>query len=341
MSGLKEQVARWLTSRPIGTAFQWAVRHRAVVFMLHRFADPELGVGGHDPAILRAFFAQLRRERYRILALDELIDELRGQALPRGAIAFTVDDGYADFARVGAPIFIEFDVPVTVFVVTGFIDRRTWLWWDRVDWLLERHLGDPIEVELGGRTERIAPFPPRERMYRVTDLVEHLKEVPDRERRRVIEDIERALNTTPPSEPPARYGPMTWDQIRSLRPRGMSFGPHTDSHPVLSRLEAAESQREIAASVERLRVEIPSLPIFAYPNGDSGSFGPREVATLRSLGLAAAVSTSQRYVTTGDVNGDEPAPFAIPRMAFPKTAAAAMQIVCGLELIKQRIRGEA
>jgi len=149
------------------------------------------------------------------------------------------------------------------------------------------------------------------------------------------------LILTAPQDPPARYAPRTWDEVRSLRSRGVTFGPHTDSHPVLSRLEDHESRREIAASVERLRAEIAdSLPIFAYPNGDSGSFGAREVATLRALGLAAGVSTRPHYVTADDVSTRDPAPFAIPRMALPKTVAAGMQIACGLELLKQRVRGE-
>src|SRR2546427_11292509 len=42
------------------------------IFTLHRFADPSLGVEGHDPALLRDHLAYLRRHRYRLLSLTDV-----------------------------------------------------------------------------------------------------------------------------------------------------------------------------------------------------------------------------------------------------------------------------
>ena len=58
------------------------------------------------------------------MGLKDLIDKaIRGERFPQKAVAFTVDDGYFDFAEVAAPIFSHYDCPVTVFLVTGSIAR--------------------------------------------------------------------------------------------------------------------------------------------------------------------------------------------------------------------------
>jgi hypothetical protein len=104
----------------------------ATIFMLHRFSDPEHGVAGHSPAVLRSILSHLRKQHYDLISLDELFQRLiEGRTINR-AIAFTIDDGYFDHARIGAPVFAEFDCPATIFAVTGFLDGKIWLWWDQI-----------------------------------------------------------------------------------------------------------------------------------------------------------------------------------------------------------------
>ena len=51
------------------------------------------------------------------------------------AVAFTIDDGYVEQATVAAPVFAEFDCPVTTFVTSGFLDRALWFWWDQIEYV--------------------------------------------------------------------------------------------------------------------------------------------------------------------------------------------------------------
>src|SRR5439155_6799480 len=156
--------------RPLG-------RGLVSILTLHRFTDPEHGVVGHDPAALRDHLAYLRRHRYRLLSLTDvlrLLDE--GDPNPGApAVAFTVDDGYADFARIGAPIFAEYDCPVTLFVPTGFLDGQVWLWWDRVTYLFQQTRRSSLRLHVGSEPRPYSWSTAAERSWAQQDVLNQLE----------------------------------------------------------------------------------------------------------------------------------------------------------------------
>jgi len=104
-----------------------------VILMYHRIADEP-----NDPwslAVSPAHFEEhlrvLSRTRHP-LALTEFIAKLRAGTLPPRAVAVTFDDGYVDNLTAGKPRLTAADVPATVFLATGFIDRREPIWWDEL-----------------------------------------------------------------------------------------------------------------------------------------------------------------------------------------------------------------
>ena len=148
-----------LVTYPVRSAIGWVVGRPVTLFMLHRFADMDRGVSGHGAERLRRYLTLLRREQRPLLGVaDVMTAVMNGSPLPPGAVIFTVDDGYYDFCRVGAPIFKEFDCPVTVFLGTGFLDRALWYWWDRVAYLLDQaDLGQAsLDVQVGPTTYHVA-----------------------------------------------------------------------------------------------------------------------------------------------------------------------------------------
>ena len=142
------------------------------ILMLHRFTQPEVGVFGTDPATLRDQLAYLRRHRYRLLSLTDMVSLLEGRdgRWTTPAVAFTVDDGYAGFASVAAPMFAEFDCPVTLFVTTGFLDGRLWLWWDRAGYVFTHASRSSVVVRLGSEDRAYGWSTPDE-LARVRDDV--------------------------------------------------------------------------------------------------------------------------------------------------------------------------
>ena len=338
--GLKRLVASALASDPVTTLAQPLARNVASVLMLHRFADSTRGNTGHDAGVLRSHLAYLRRMRYELIGLSELVTRLRTEeGRLSKTVAFTIDDGYADYATVGAPVFEEFDCPATVFVVTGVIDDRGWYWWDRLRVTLETAARRTVSLEIGGRPLSLewSDAPSATRAARA--IVDRLKDVPDLERRRLLDSIASLVDADVPATPPPRYASMSWDEIRACGRGVTTFGAHTVSHPILARTDDAVARSEIETSWRRLAAETSAaIPVFCYPNGGPTDLGVRETGILRELGLTAAVTTRPGYASSPAFHRGSDAPYLIPRFPYGGETTDLVQVVSGIERVKLAVR---
>jgi peptidoglycan/xylan/chitin deacetylase (PgdA/CDA1 family) len=291
--------------------------------------------------MLRANLAALRAAGRELLSVDELVRRARADDLGASSpVAFTVDDGYADFATVASPIFAEFECPVTVFLVSGVLDGLEWFWWDRITAALELTRHRSIEVEVGGGPMRLAWTNSVERDRAASALMEALKRVSDTERRTILARLPRLLDVELPARPPMRYAPMTWDDVRRCGTRGATFGAHTVTHPILSRVDDTAAREEIAVSWQRLRAETSALSyVFCYPNGGGLDYTAREPELLAPLGFEAAVTTAPGHVDAGSFHAGDPAgPYRLPRFAYLDVPEDLAQITMGIERAKMAYR---
>lgn len=322
---------------PIPVVSRQLLRNRGVIFMLHRFRDPDRRVVGHDPEHLRRSLAYLRRHGYEVVALDELLRRLvDGEA--RGAIAFTIDDGYLDQATVAAPVFAEFGCPVTTFVTTGFLDGTMWFWWDRVAFAFAQTTARAFSGRIAEDEVLYGWRDAAERQQAADDFVARCKTVPDDEKERAIAELASETCVSLPATPPPEYAPMSWEDLRRCERRGMSFAPHTVTHPVLARVGEGRSAWEIAESWRRLQTEAAApLPIFCYPNGQPGDFGSREYRAIADAGMVGAVIGAPGYAGGWPVTGVADGRFQLRRFALPDDVPTMAQYVSGLERLKHAI----
>lgn len=320
------------------------LKDTALVFMLHRFSDPGRGVSGTDPARLDARLAWLQKQGRPVLDLEHLVRRyVHGEPIPSGAVCFTVDDGYEDFFRVGLEVFAKHECPVTVFLPTGFLDGDGWLWWDRVEYMLERTDRRSVQTSLAG-VQRSRLESPADREAVLHDLVGALKRVPNDRREAALNALSEATGVTLPANPPPRYRPMSWDQVRIAEKRGrVRFGPHSLSHPVLNQTDEARLTREVSGSWDRLREEVDDpVPVFAYPDGAAFTFGPREQRAVRDAGLLAALGAHGGYVDCREVAGPgSELRWRLPRFGLPGRRLAFLQIATGLLRLRNLFGGDS
>lgn len=310
----------------------------ASIFMLHRFSSPETGVHGDDPETVRGILSHLRKQRYDLISLKEVFHRLReGKPLTR-AIAFTIDDGYFDHASVGAPIFAEFDCPVTIFAVSGFLDGKIWLWWDQIQYICETTSKTQLAARVGEDQRVFALNSVEARLAAAHDISWWCQDASHADREACIAQLSKDAEVEVPAKPPRQFSPLSWDEARQLEKRGITFGPHTVTHPVLSSTSDEHAQGEISASWDRLREELAfPVPVFCYPHGRQRDFGKREMEYLQTLGLWGAVRGYPGKFRAEELR-KPPAIYCVPRFPFSANLTDILQCVSGLEDVKARMR---
>jgi peptidoglycan/xylan/chitin deacetylase (PgdA/CDA1 family) len=310
--------------------------------MMHRFAMPDLGVQGHDPVVLSQHLEYLRRRGYAFLSVGELLDHLDGDIpLTSKSIVFTIDDGYADFAEVALPIFVRYDCPVTVFLVTDFVSGRSWNWFDRVSWAFSHSARREVTIEIAGERLQLRWTTSADRERSSDEVVSRLKGVVEPAKEELIGTAAEALGVEIPERAPTEYKAMTWNDVRAISRRGVTFGPHTVTHPILSQVDDGRAEREIFESWRAVREATDAaVPVFCYPNGGPGDFSRREMEYVQRAGMKAALTTLPGCV---EGNRRTMAPsdrFSLPRFPYFDDKQRFVQNATGIEVMKSRIKGQ-
>lgn len=342
MFGAKKFALRVLSSGGVAGLFQPLMVGRATIFMLHRFDCPDVGVQGHNLAFLRSALQYLRDNRYELISLRELYTRLsQGEKAVHKSVAFTIDDGYFDHAHVAEPIFSEYDCPVTTFVTTGFLDGRFWFWWDQIEYIFESTKRSNLTMSMGATQVQYAMGAPGGAKQSQNAFTQWCKTLKAGERQDAITQLAMAAEVEVPRHPPPRYAPMSWDALRSAEKKGMEFGPHTVTHPILTQSSDDDARQEISQSWEKLRKEAHQpVPVFCYPNGQRSDFSDREIRAVRAAGMVGAVSGEPGYFDCRILLHDEEERYRARRFSFPNDMADLVQYVSGIERAKQVLRGE-
>lgn len=308
-------------------------RGLATVFLLHRAEGIHDGVSGHRPEDVRAILLQLWRSGIRFVPLSRVVAAAHGRDNLEGdVVAFTMDDGYRDQAEVLAPIFIEHECPVTLFVITGLIDGRLWPWDAKVKWLVRHARGNLLRLSWGKVGLEFPIESSHERRQAARELLAIFAGLgPERLKERITA-LEIAAECRLPALPPPEYEPASWDQIRRLEDGGVSIAPHTVSHSIVSRLPADDASHELTESLARVKAETKSgLPFLAWPVGKTGHFGPRDMSLARAAGFSAALSAGGDYANIRAAAQDPNLAFSLDRTAMPISAGLAVRYGTGLE----------
>ena len=96
------------------------------VFMYHRFGEDKYPSTNVTEKQFLSHIDYILKNEIKISSLEEIIGKLdRSEKFNEKAIAFSVDDAYSSFYKIAWPIFKEKNIPVTLFVSTDIIDKKT------------------------------------------------------------------------------------------------------------------------------------------------------------------------------------------------------------------------
>ncbi len=317
-----------LTSTPLEAVGRRLLEPSVPVFMLHRL--PRTGTDTRDMAMqhLQGCLRYLKQRKYRFLSLENLIEHLQQRIpLPGKSVVFTMDDGYYDQADFIAPIFIQHNCPLTIFIITGMLDQHNWPWDAKVAWLfdsapVDRLLQSQCLAELG-----VTSCNNRATLRRnVQEAMKHrsASEIP-----LLIQQLASDTGIELPDEIPRDYRAMNWEQARKLEQQGICFAPHSVNHGILANMDEHSMQYEITESWHIISQQLNNpLKIFCYPNGRLTDFGERDIKALQRAGYRAAVTTVADHVRAIQSQNDL---FRIPRLPVPDNMTEFIQYCSWLE----------
>jgi peptidoglycan/xylan/chitin deacetylase (PgdA/CDA1 family) len=113
----------------------------------------------------------------------------------------------------------------------------------------------------------------------------------NQDRLAVIQDLPARLETDLPTKVPDRFAALSWSDLRGLINKGLDIGAHTDTHPILSKLETPQQlEAEIAGSKARIEQAAgATVRHFCYPNGKLPDVDARAVTQAEQSGYQTAV----------------------------------------------------
>jgi peptidoglycan/xylan/chitin deacetylase (PgdA/CDA1 family) len=299
------RLARLLTTR--------ASRLGAPVFMFHHTLPGgstcfDAGMDT-EPALFEGLIVWLK-ERFNVVSVATIAARLAAHESIDGLCALTIDDGWRDTYAHAFPILRRHGVAASVYVPLDYIGTERQFWQDAF-WDLHRQLE---EQRTWAEFNRAAsskhswwPRVPRRQTFAAT--FERIAERPIDEAHALIRWGANQFGVSSQLSTPAF---MTWDQVREMRDHGITFGSHTNSHALLTRLPAERAHAEVTSSKKRLEEMLGStVSEFCYPSGDHDG---RVAEWVRQAGYAAAVTVEPRLVTRRD------SAWTIPRVGISSSS---------------------
>ncbi len=312
--------ALWLLA--VGGLPRIMARHHAGqggILSFHRIHDPKPHeFGSHSlsvtPENFRRVIQTLVAQDYEFLTMSAVADRLRNREERRSKfVCLTFDDGYADNYTEAFAICREFAVPMTVYLVSGFVRRAFPMWSFGLEQVLAHNdllrftwEGRELQMDAGSMRKK------RQAYFAAASLF--VPSHPDK--------IKRAC-----ADLGARYGidfmelsdrnSLTAAMIREMHASGLvEFGAHSVRHPCLSGLDSHDSHWEITEAMRDCRSLLGAeIRHFAYPYGDGNSYGAREIEFCRDAGLLTAVTTESNTIFASDRDRL----LALPRLSYTGT----------------------
>jgi peptidoglycan/xylan/chitin deacetylase (PgdA/CDA1 family) len=246
---------------------------------------------GISPEAFETQMARLHRVA-RVVPLEQLLDGLsQRQRLSPRLVSITFDDGYRDNYVYAYPILRKYEMPATILLTTGYCEGEG-LWpFHKARFAIWSTAAVGFEVEgLGGY--RLESLDDRVAAMRGVELA--LDSVPAKDKWKAVEALVAQLKVDPGPESVGRLA-LSWDEASEMSQNGVSFGSHSVTHSMLTKLSPEEAREEIVQSRRSIEDKLGlECGVFAYPDGD---FDGSVAEVVRQAGFRCALTTKPGRVT--------------------------------------------
>lgn len=227
-----------------------------------------------------------------IVPLEQLLNRLgQGEMVHPRTVSITFDDGYRDNYTYAYPILRKYNVPATILLTTGYIGgcgvwpchkARFAIWNTQVS---------EFEVEGLGHYHLKSSGDKLSAMQKIELTLESM---PERKKNLSVEGLLKELGVSFPVGSLPRLV-LSWEEILEMSKNGISFGAHTVTHTMLTRLPVEEAKGEITRCKKEIEEKLgQECTIFSYPDG---KFNDGIIELVKEAGLKYALTTVPGMIT--------------------------------------------
>jgi peptidoglycan/xylan/chitin deacetylase (PgdA/CDA1 family) len=225
------------------------------------------------------------RENFDIISFDSLAKRKNVS----NSLIITFDDGYKDNYKSAYPILKKYSVPATIFLSTGFIGANGLFWWDEISYLIKKTAKKKFILELKGHREfRLTSE--KDKKFAINSLLVLVKRVSNTEKNKIIKQLSEKLDVGIDGSVASGLI-LNWNEVKEMSEKGIEFGAHSVSHPVLSNVSSEMLRYEIEESKNTIERETgKNAIVFSYPVGGESSFDERTKQLLKQTNYSYAVT---------------------------------------------------
>jgi peptidoglycan/xylan/chitin deacetylase (PgdA/CDA1 family) len=277
------------TSRSVVSQIIKRQSRNVQILVYHRVNDDRDSFFEATPVRIFARQMEYLARNYNVCALEEAVDGIKCGNLPENAIVVTFDDGYKDNFVNAYPILKKFSIPATIFLATDAIGTGKALWHDRV-FSAFRVTRQMFLDGIGDDSQRYPLRTLDDKILAQKKVLQFLWSIDHQNRLSWVERLIQQLAV--PEEVQGSHLMLTWDDVQTMHQNGISFGSHTLSHPILTRMAPADARREIYASKRAIEDVLgSSATAFAYPVGRKEDFDQSIKGMVKEAGYLCALTT--------------------------------------------------
>ncbi|MFQ5754161.1 MAG: polysaccharide deacetylase family protein [bacterium] len=295
-------VIEWIKNKNDG-------ENNLVILMYHTVSDRtnDNRVPINKTTISKANFSKQMKYLNRacsVLPLDSAIKKLYSNKLPKNAVVVTIDDGFKGNLNVGLPILKRFNIPTTVFLTSSLIGNRH----SNTSIKIRNGIEMATKTELNALITRLTDEINEEVISEINSMInngskssvvekieKYISGLNEIKRKSIKERIIKELNLEDIFRLPDDEM-LTWEDVKFMSENGITFGAHTMSHPILSKVPIEMAEKEISGSKLEIEKNFKKpVNYFAFPNGLKGDYNSEHLALLEKHGFYAGFSVGYGF----------------------------------------------
>jgi len=242
----------------------------------------------------------------KVISLDDFLEIHRNNAaIPENAVVITFDDGYRDNYTTVYPILKKYKMPATIFLTVNMIGTEKVFYSSKVRFAITNTKKQFVQMN----AKKWKLTTPGSREAASQELCKSLKQMPEQPRNHKVDELIASLDVELDETKLPQM--LTWEQVKEMSDNGITFGAHTLSHAMLTKIPLEDARKEIVESKRVLEEKIQKpVKYFAYPYGTETDFNEDIKNIVRESGYTCALTFIAGY---GDHNSDI---FTLGRMAL-------------------------